>query len=367
IYLHTRNTLISGRWGLLVSLDLKANNGEDDNVEASAMPSLSDTGGISNISPCLDAFPIIPDLDLLLVVSKNPEVRAIALDEFLENPSIVVANNNLEIIDEDEDSDDSIKDKDYHYEPGETSDSDVNSALCKMKNLSVLDKRSVAGGHSKMSEEQRATKIPKKDTCNKCDSYQVKIQNITSNNKEKQNVTFEHNRHLEQTELARKQMNSDLKIATVEVMEKENFVSTSSIEKDITNRKKTTNDSKVNWLTIKELKVIKDKPYSIFYKTTYNDTQSYQEINIKKRGKGRPSSSSSNIFVQRLKILWPEGKSIAQAKADDLKSILHLIPVADHSFYTNIVDDTNIEEDIDGYNGELDFQIEIHSEENDSI
>ncbi|KAF2891818.1 hypothetical protein ILUMI_14355, partial [Ignelater luminosus] len=54
------------RGRLLVSLALKANNGEDDNVEASAMPSLSDTGSISNISPCPDAFPIIPDLDLLL-------------------------------------------------------------------------------------------------------------------------------------------------------------------------------------------------------------------------------------------------------------------------------------------------------------
>ncbi|KAF2891403.1 hypothetical protein ILUMI_14770, partial [Ignelater luminosus] len=148
--------------------------------------------------------------------------------------------------------------------------------------------------------------IPKKDTTRKCDSYQGKIQNITSNNKEKQNVTSEHNRHLEKAELARKQMNSDLKIAAVtenvetltfdmqkplplprlstniifykrqlwlyntinqclifgsrdmqagehkkkenpvkvEVMQKEDSVNTSSIEKDITNRKKTTNDSK---------------------------------------------------------------------------------------------------------------------------
>ncbi|KAF2898569.1 hypothetical protein ILUMI_07606 [Ignelater luminosus] len=78
---------------------------------------------------------------------------------------------------------------------------------------------------------------------------------IISNNEEKQNVTSKHNRHLEEAELARKQMNSDLKIAAVtenkknpikvEVMQKEDFVSTSSIEKDITNRKKTTNDSKI--------------------------------------------------------------------------------------------------------------------------
>ncbi|KAF2899698.1 hypothetical protein ILUMI_06477, partial [Ignelater luminosus] len=108
----------------IANVALKANNGKDDNVEASAMPSLSDTGGISNISPCPDAFPIIPDLDLLLVDPKNSEVREIALDKFLKSLSIGVANSNSEIIDKDEDSDDSIKDKDYHYEPGETSDSD---------------------------------------------------------------------------------------------------------------------------------------------------------------------------------------------------------------------------------------------------
>ncbi|KAF2879719.1 hypothetical protein ILUMI_26453 [Ignelater luminosus] len=115
------------RGKLLVSLALKANNGEDDNVEASAIPSLSDTGGISDISPCPDAFPINSDLDLSL------------------------------------DSDDSIKEKDYYYEPDENSDGistkRVNTALCKMRNLSVPDKRGVAGGHSKISEEQRTTVI----------------------------------------------------------------------------------------------------------------------------------------------------------------------------------------------------------------
>ncbi|KAF2887174.1 hypothetical protein ILUMI_18999 [Ignelater luminosus] len=150
----------------------------------------------------------------------------------------------------------------------------VNTALRKMRNLSVPDKRGVVGGHNKTSKKQRVTminhinkfpryishycratrnnkeflpiemtvtlmhklyteensthvslsayrkifykefnlktKIPKKDTCNKCDSYQAKIQKITSNNKEKQNVSSEHYRHLEEAELARKQMNSDL-------------------------------------------------------------------------------------------------------------------------------------------------------------
>ncbi|KAF2903456.1 hypothetical protein ILUMI_02728 [Ignelater luminosus] len=225
-----------------------------------------------------------------IIIVKHQLIRNIVLDEFLENPGIGVASNNSEIINEDEVSDDSIKDKDYHSEPGKTSNSngDVLSELevyrqtseyCTVQNekFSVPDKRGVAEGHNKMSEEQKTTminrinrfpryisnycratknnqeflpigmtvtlmyklyteenpthvslsayrkifykefnlktKIPKKDTCHKCGSYQAKIQNITFNKEVKQNVTSEHNRHLKEAELARKQMNSDLKIA----------------------------------------------------------------------------------------------------------------------------------------------------------
>lgn len=41
----------------------------------------------------------------------------------------------------------------------------------------------------------------------------------------------------------------------------------------------------------------------------------------------------------------------------DIQSYSYLIPAADHAFYTNLVGDPTITEDIDGYNGDLDFEL----------
>ncbi|KAK5640934.1 hypothetical protein RI129_009481 [Pyrocoelia pectoralis] len=69
-------------------------------------------------------------------------------------------------------------------------------------------------------------------------------------------------------------------------LEKNDFVGTGNIEKLITNRKKDVNETKINWLQIKEIKIQQDKPYSIFIKNMHN-APDYSEINIKKR-QGRP-------------------------------------------------------------------------------
>lgn len=114
-------------------------------------------------------------------------------------------------------------------------------------------------------------------------------------------------------------------------MKKEAFVSTLKLEKEICNRKKSLEEEKINWLKIKEIKILKEKPYSIFIKTTYEDTD-YKEIDIKK-GKGKPQKTP---FSRHLQPLWPNGKPVAEA-----------------------ISDNTIEEDLQGYNGELDFEIEV--------
>ncbi|CAG9765894.1 unnamed protein product [Ceutorhynchus assimilis] len=137
-------------------------------------------------------------------------------------------------------------------------------------------------------------------------------------------------------------------------MEKKNFVSTKMLEKEIINRKKSCVEEKINWLKIKEIKILKESPYSIFIKTNYEDSDDYKEINIKK-GKGKPQKTP---FSRHLTPLWPDGKPIAEAKLKDIKSYLHLIPLADHPFYVNLIGDDTIEEDLEGYNANLDFEIE---------
>ncbi|CAH1110662.1 unnamed protein product [Psylliodes chrysocephalus] len=138
-------------------------------------------------------------------------------------------------------------------------------------------------------------------------------------------------------------------------MKKAVFVSTLKLEKEICNRKKSRQEKKINWLKIKEIKILKEKPYSIFNKNTYEDTDTdYKEIDIKK-GKGKPQKTP---FSRHLQPLWPNGKPVAEAKLKDIESYLYLIPLADHPFYVNIISDNTIKEDLQGYNGELDFEIE---------
>ena len=55
--------------------------------------------------------------------------------------------------------------------------------------------------------------------------------------------------------------------------------------------------------------------------------------------------------------MWPNGKPVAEPKLKDIKSYLHLIPAADHVFYKNLTSDLTVEENIDGYNGKIDFEL----------
>ncbi|CAH2005914.1 unnamed protein product [Acanthoscelides obtectus] len=126
------------------------------------------------------------------------------------------------------------------------------------------------------------------------------------------------------------------------------------LEKEITNRKKRCEEDKFSWLKIKEIKLLNEKPFSIFIETTHDATDNYKEIDIKK-GKGNPQTM---LFSRHLQPLWPNGKPVAEAKLKDIKSYLNPIPPADHPFYVNLIGDDTIEEDTEGYNAELDFQIQ---------
>lgn len=47
-------------------------------------------------------------------------------------------------------------------------------------------------------------------------------------------------------------------------MSKEDFISSELLEKNIVNRKKDTIGEKINWLNVREIKMDKNHPYSIF-------------------------------------------------------------------------------------------------------
>lgn len=65
-----------------------------------------------------------------------------------------------------------------------------------------------------------------------------------------------------------------------------------------------------------------------------------------------------NFNLDSLIPQWPQGKEIAQAKVDDIKSVMHLIPADCHDFYNTIKGNINIVDDIDGIH-RPDFEIEL--------
>lgn len=140
-------------------------------------------------------------------------------------------------------------------------------------------------------------------------------------------------------------------------MEKKDFFGTEVIEKNIVNRKKYTDKSKVNWLHAKEIKITKGRLYSIFMRSSVDED--YKELDIQKKGKGKCFS----INKKDLKQLWPEGKPIAPAKLADLESLYKYIPTDCLPFYKNLKASEQATDDVDGFGGTLDFEKEEDVEE----
>lgn len=145
-------------------------------------------------------------------------------------------------------------------------------------------------------------------------------------------------------------------------MSSKDFFGIANVEKNITNRKISVSGEKINWLTIRSIKITKDEPFILYIQQNSFDDP-IQEVNIKKLTRGRRTTtttqnSSKNIFLNLVE-LWPQGKAIAEPKLANLREMYHLIPLDCLSFYQKLQGNDNIEEDTEGFNIEnLDFCIE---------
>lgn len=140
---------------------------------------------------------------------------------------------------------------------------------------------------------------------------------------------------------------------TVTRMMVKDFVGTSAIEKIIVNRKKDVEDNPVSWLKTREISLTKDKPYNLTLNRIFRGES--QIVDLTKKSPGRKRKSSS---FQELQPLWPNGKAISTAKLADIQSIIHLIPNDAKSFYKHYSADENVTDDLDGFGGTLDFDVE---------
>ncbi|KAL4083711.1 hypothetical protein QTP88_029027 [Uroleucon formosanum] len=144
-------------------------------------------------------------------------------------------------------------------------------------------------------------------------------------------------------------------------MNDEDFVSSEMLEKKSTNRKVSVSGDKINWLQVRRIKLCRNQPFSLLMSTTLLD-ENFLKINIEKRGRGRISNDILFPSETLLTKLWPNGKEINQAKLDDIKSIMHLIPADAQEFYTHFTGNSIINlEDVNGFNENLDFDIETNN------
>jgi len=79
----------------------------------------------------------------------------------------------------------------------------------------------------------------------------------------------------------------------------------------------------------------------------------------KKRCRGRQFTTSFPAEIL-LTQLWPDGKEINKLKLEDIKSMIHLIPADADAFYSNLIGNSVIDEDVGGFNELLDFEIETN-------
>ncbi|KAJ8884086.1 hypothetical protein PR048_015943 [Dryococelus australis] len=110
------------------------------------------------------------------------------------------------------------------------------------------------------------------------------------------------------------------------------FIGTSELEASITNSKKYVKGQKVSWLETRDIEVRKATPYSISYE---NFIRSFNELGVP---------------------LWPNGKPVSVPKLSDLKSMMNLIPDDAKPTYQSLFASPQVDDDIEGFDGVLDFQ-----------
>ena len=148
----------------------------------------------------------------------------------------------------------------------------------------------------------------------------------------------------------------------VHEMKKELFFSVKPLEGMFVNRKVDIDGNKISWLKSREKVLKKNSSYSLFLNKTFLPV-GLIEVNLQGMRRGKHTKQKLD-FEKTLPLLWPEGKNISSEKLQNIKELLELVENLKHEYYTNLMADENVVDDIDGYNvGQLDFELEL--EDND--
>lgn len=123
---------------------------------------------------------------------------------------------------------------------------------------------------------------------------------------------------------------NDPKFTLIE-MNKEDFFSCKRIESVITNRKKSVNNEKVEWLKIRKIVNTRPSPFNI----TVHIDNCNQPINVSIRKKGRQFNSIGFENVS-FEPLYTDSRPIAYKKYNDLQQLMQYVPSQFQWFYTSL-------------------------------
>lgn len=117
-------------------------------------------------------------------------------------------------------------------------------------------------------------------------------------------------------------------------MVREDFFSCKRIEEIITNRKKSINDEKINWMKIQKIINNRDNPFKLIIER-YSSKQSVQriQVDLKKRGQNWRSITFSSVNFSPL---YEKSRPIARKKYDDLLKLTEYIPTKFHAFFKSL-------------------------------
>lgn len=117
---------------------------------------------------------------------------------------------------------------------------------------------------------------------------------------------------------------------TVVEMNREDFLSCAQLEKIITNRKKSIDGSKINWLKFQKITNMRSNPFDLMVENYSLQSQPQTHISLKKRGE-------SNTFSKaKFTSLYPGPRPIKKEKFDDLQNLLKYIDSQYHEFYNSL-------------------------------
>jgi len=103
-------------------------------------------------------------------------------------------------------------------------------------------------------------------------------------------------------------------------MTKDDFFSTKSLEKQITNRKMDVNNDKVQWMKIQWLNYKKEQPFMFLYKYSNNTEYPFNSVYIEKR------NSHIEDYTKQLDLFYSNVHSY-KTKIKKKKDLLELIPL----------------------------------------